>query len=116
MSRVNWYDTLVEFEEVQDSLQYPFVGYWIEDKKMECITPKIIIPDEPEYCDLWLIEAGSSKLGVIKVIRYITRLGLKEAKDLIESCSTPVKGGISKEQAEEYKTLIEGAGKKAELR
>ena len=63
-----------------------------------------------------LTEAGASKLNVIKVVREITGLGLKEAKDLVESAPKVIKEGISKEDAEALKTQLEGAGAKVTIK
>lgn len=63
-----------------------------------------------------LTEAGASKLNVIKVVREITGLGLKEAKDLVESVPKVIKEGISKEDAEALKTQLEGAGAKVTIK
>lgn len=63
-----------------------------------------------------LTEAGASKLNVIKVIREITGLGLKEAKDLVESAPKVVKEGVSKEDAEALKTQIEATGAKVTIK
>ena len=63
-----------------------------------------------------LKEAGASKINVIKVVREITGLGLKEAKDLVEAAPKPVKEGVSKAEAEEFKKKLEEAGAKVELK
>lgn len=63
-----------------------------------------------------LAEAGGQKIQVIKEIRGLTSLGLKEAKDLVESAPKPVKEGITKEEAEEIKKKLEGAGAKVEIK
>ena len=63
-----------------------------------------------------LTEAGASKLNVIKVVREITGLGLKEAKDLVEGAPKVVKEGVSKEDAEALKTQLEGAGAKVTIK
>jgi large subunit ribosomal protein L7/L12 len=63
-----------------------------------------------------LAEAGAQKIQVIKEIRGLTQLGLKEAKDLVESAPKPVKEGITKEEAEEIKKKLEGAGAKVEIK
>ena len=63
-----------------------------------------------------LTSAGSNKIQVIKEIRTITTLGLKEAKDLVESAPKPVKEGIPKEEAEEVKKKLEATGAKVELK
>ena len=66
--------------------------------------------------DVELTEAGASKLNVIKVDREITGLGLKEAKDLVESAPKVLKEGVSKEDAEALKTQLEGAGAKVTIK
>jgi large subunit ribosomal protein L7/L12 len=63
-----------------------------------------------------LKEAGGNKIGVIKVVREITGLGLKEAKDLVEAAPKPLKEGVSKAEAEEMKKKLEEAGAKVELK
>jgi large subunit ribosomal protein L7/L12 len=63
-----------------------------------------------------LKEAGANKIGVIKEVRAITGLGLKEAKDLVEGAPKPVKEGASKAEAEEIKKKLEAAGAKVELK
>ena len=66
--------------------------------------------------DVELTEAGASKLNVIKVVREITGLGLKEAKDLVEGAPKVLKEGVSKEDAEALKTQLEGAGAKVTIK
>ena len=63
-----------------------------------------------------LKEAGASKINVIKVVREITGLGLKEAKDLVEAAPKPIKEGVSKAEAEDFKKRLEEAGAKVELK
>ncbi|CAN5522391.1 50S ribosomal protein L7/L12 [soil metagenome] len=63
-----------------------------------------------------LTEAGGSKLNVIKVVRELTGLGLKEAKDLVDGAPKPVKENISKDEAEKIKKAIEHAGGKFEIK
>jgi len=63
-----------------------------------------------------LKEAGANKIGVIKEVRAITGLGLKEAKDLVEGAPKSVKDGASKAEAEEIKKKLEAAGAKVELK
>jgi large subunit ribosomal protein L7/L12 len=63
-----------------------------------------------------LKEAGGNKIGVIKVVREITGLGLKEAKDLVEGAPKPVKEGVGKAEADELKKKLEEAGAKVELK
>ncbi len=63
-----------------------------------------------------LKEAGANKINVIKVVREITGLGLKEAKDLVEGAPKDIKEGVSKAEAEEFKKKLEEAGAKVELK
>ncbi len=62
-----------------------------------------------------LKESGANKINVIKVVREITGLGLKEAKDLVEAAPKPLKEGVSKAESEEFKKKLEEAGAKVEL-
>jgi len=66
--------------------------------------------------DVILKEAGSNKIAVIKEVRAVTSLGLKEAKDLVEGAPKTVKEGAAKEEAEEIKKKLEAAGAKVELK
>lgn len=63
-----------------------------------------------------LANSGDKKIQVIKEIRAFTNLGLKEAKDLVESAPKPVKDGVSKEEAEKIKQVLEAAGAKVEIK
>ncbi len=72
--------------------------------------------EEKTEFDVILADAGASKLGVIKVVREITGLGLKEAKDLVESAPKALKEGVSKEDAEKLKADLEAAGAKVEIK
>ncbi len=72
--------------------------------------------EEKTEFDVILVEAGANKISVIKEVRGITGLGLKEAKDLVEAGGKPVKEGAPKEEAEEIKKKLEDAGAKVELK
>ena len=63
-----------------------------------------------------LVAAGANKIGVIKEVRAITSLGLKEAKDLVEGAPKPVKEGVNKDEAEKIKKQLEAAGAKVEVK
>ncbi|MGA3006990.1 MAG: 50S ribosomal protein L7/L12 [Opitutaceae bacterium] len=63
-----------------------------------------------------LLEAGANKIGVIKEVRAITSLGLKEAKDLVDGAPKPLKENVSKAEAEEIKKKLEAAGAKVQLK
>jgi large subunit ribosomal protein L7/L12 len=72
--------------------------------------------EEKTSFDVELTDSGSNKIGVIKVIREITQLGLKEAKDLVDGAPKMVKEGVAKADAESMKKKIEEAGGKATLK
>ena len=72
--------------------------------------------EEKSEFDVVLKNAGASKINVIKEVRGITGLGLKEAKDLVEGAPKDVKTGVNKKEAEEIKTKLEAAGAKVELK
>ena len=72
--------------------------------------------EEKTEFDVILTTAGDKKIQVIKEVRAITGLGLKEAKDLVDSAPKPVKEGIAKEEAEKIKAQLEGAGAQVELK
>ena len=72
--------------------------------------------DEQSEFEVILADAGASKLGVIKVVREITGLGLKEAKALVDEAPKPLKTGVAKEEAESIKAKLEEAGAKVELK
>ena len=72
--------------------------------------------EEKTDFDVILTEVGSNKIAVIKEVRTITSLGLKEAKDLVEGAPQPIKQGVAKADAEEMKKSLEAAGAKVELK
>ena len=72
--------------------------------------------EEQSEFSIFLASAGDKKINVIKEVRAITGLGLKEAKDLVEGAPKEVKGGVAKKDAEEFKKKLEAAGAKVELK
>ena len=72
--------------------------------------------EEKTSFDVELTAIGESKISVIKEVRAITSLGLKEAKDLVEGAPKEVKSGVNKKEAEEIKAKLEAAGAKVELK
>ena len=66
--------------------------------------------------DVILVDAGAAKLGVVKIVKDLTGLGLKESKDLVDGAPKPVKEGVSKEEAESLKKQLEEAGAKVEIK
>ena len=71
---------------------------------------------EKDTFDIILTEVGDKKINIIKEVRAVTGLGLKEAKDLVEAAPKEVKGGVAKKEAEEFKKKLEAAGAKVELK
>ena len=74
------------------------------------------VEEEQTEFDAILVEIGDSKLNVIKVVREITGLGLKEAKDLVDAAPKPIKEAVSKDEAEKVKAAVEAAGGKVEIK
>lgn len=72
--------------------------------------------EEKTSFNVVLTNTGANKIGVIKEVRAVTNLGLKEAKDLVEGAPKTVKEGVNKEEAEEIKKKLEAAGAKVELK
>ena len=74
------------------------------------------VEEEKDSFDVVLTSAGDKKIQVIKVVRTITELGLREAKDLVEGAPKPIKEGVAKAEAEEMKAKLEEAGATVELK
>ena len=74
-----------------------------------------VVEEQTEF-NVVLIAAGAQKIQVIKVVRELTALGLKEAKDLVDSAPKEVKTGVSKDEAAQAKAKLEGAGATVELK
>ena len=72
--------------------------------------------EEKDEFNVMLTSAGSSKINVIKVVRSITSLGLKEAKELVDNAPKAIKEGVSKAEADDIKTQLEEAGASVELK
>src|SRR5512138_2079226 len=79
-------------------------------------APAAAAVEEKTEFSVVLAEAGANKINVIKEVRAVTGLGLKEAKDLVEGAPKEVKAGIPKAEAEELKKKLEGAGAKVEVK
>ncbi len=79
-------------------------------------APAAEAAEEKDSYDVVLAASGDQKINVIKEVRAITGLGLKEAKDIVEGAPKTLKEGVKKEEAEEMKTKLEAAGAKVELK
>ena len=71
--------------------------------------------EEKSEFDVILTAAGGSKLAVVKLVKELTGLGLKEAKDIVDGAPAPIKEGVAKDEAEALKTQLEGAGAEVEV-
>ena len=78
-------------------------------------APTQAVEEEKTEFDAVLSAVGDNKIQVIKVVRELTGLGLKEAKDLVESAPKPIKSAVPKEEAETIKTKLEGVGAKVDI-
>jgi large subunit ribosomal protein L7/L12 len=79
-------------------------------------APAAAAAEEKDEFDVILLSAGDKKIQVIKEVRAITSLGLKEAKELVESAPKPLKEGVSKDEAAKLKEQIEGAGGQVDIK
>jgi len=80
------------------------------------VAADVAAKEEKTDFDVILLSAGDKKIQVIKEVRAITGLGLKEAKDLVEGAPKPVKEGVNKEEADKIKAQIEGAGGQIQIK
>jgi len=78
-------------------------------------APAGAAPEEQSEFSAVLIEVGPNKIPVIKVVRELTGLGLKEAKDLVDAAPKPIKEGVAREEADKVKTALEEQGAKVEV-
>ncbi len=79
-------------------------------------APAAAAAEEKTEFDVILASAGASKIGVIKLVKEITGLGLKEAKDLVDNAPKPIKEGVSKADADDIKKKLEDAGASVEVK
>ena len=107
--------TILEIKELVDAMKEEF-GI---DPSAVAAAPAAAAPaaaaEQTEF-DVILTSAGSAKLGVIKVVKEVTGLGLKESKELVDNAPKPVKEKISKAEAEELKAKLEEAGASVEIK
>ena len=80
------------------------------------VAGPVAAAEEKTEFDVVLVDAGASKMGVIKAVKELTGLGLKEAKDLVDNCPKTVKEAAPKAEAESLKAKLEEAGAKVELK
>ena len=109
--------TVLELAELVKELEEKF-GVTAAAPVVGVAAPSAAAPaaEEKTSFDVILTSAGDKKIQVIKVVRELTSLGLKEAKDLVEGAPKPVKSGVSKEEAQAIAKKLEEAGGKAEIK
>ena len=110
--------TVLELSEMVKELEEKFGVSAAAPMAMMAAAPAeaaAAVAEKTEF-DVILVTSGDKKIGVIKEVRAITGLGLKEAKDLVDSAPKPVKEAVSKEEAEKIKAQLEGAGAQVELK
>ncbi len=109
--------TMVEINELSEKLQDEFgVSPMMAAAPAAAAPVAAAAEDEKTEFDVVIASAGDKKIPVIKAVREITDLGLKEAKALVDSAPAAVKEGVSKEDAEKFKEKLEEAGATVELK
>ncbi|MFO7896021.1 MAG: 50S ribosomal protein L7/L12 [Candidatus Cloacimonadales bacterium] len=109
MSVIELHELVKELEELFDVTAAAPVA------AVAAAAPAEAVEEQTEF-DVVLTSAGPKKIQTIKAVRAITKLGLKEAKELVDGCPNPVVEGVSKEEAEEVKAKIEEAGATVEVK
>jgi len=110
--------SILEVKELVDELQNEFGVTAMAPVAGGAVAggaPAAAVEEKTEF-DVVLTSAGDKKLNVIKVVRELTGLGLKDAKDLVESAPKAIKEGVSKDEAEKIKAQLEEAGAAVELK
>jgi large subunit ribosomal protein L7/L12 len=109
--------TLLELRDLNKAIEEEF-GVTAAAPMAMAMAPAAAAPvvEEKDEFDVILANFGANKINVIKVVRELTSLGLKEAKDLVEAAPKPVKEGVSKSDAEAAKAKLEEAGATVELK
>ena len=106
--------TVVEAAELSKQLEEKW-GVTAATAVAAAPPPAVPVEEKDEFT-IMLTAAGDKKINVIKEVRAVTSLGLKEAKDLVEGAPKEVKSGVNKKEAEEIKKKLEAAGAKVELK
>ena len=105
--------TVVEAAELSKQLEEK----WGVTTATVAAAPAVATPaEEKDEFTVVLVASGDKKINVIKEVRALTSLGLKEAKDLVEEAPKEIKSGVNKKEAEEIKQKLEAAGAKVELK
>lgn len=107
--------TVLEVVELIKAMEEKF-GVTAAAATVAAAGPAAAVAEEQTEFNIMLVEAGEKKVNVIKVVRELTGLGLKEAKAVVDGAPAAVKEGVSKEEAEAAKKALEEAGAKVELK
>lgn len=109
--------TILEISELVKAMEEKF---GVQAASAMAVAPVVTAAEAPKEektsFDVILAEIGANKINVIKVVKEITKLGLKESKELVESAPKEIKTGVTKEEAEEIKKKVEEAGAKVEVK
>ena len=108
--------TVLELSELVKAIEEEFGVSAAAPVAVAAVAAAPAAAEEQTEFDVILTDAGAGKINVIKVVREITGLGLKEAKDMVEGCPKTVKEGISKEDAEKIKAQLVEAGATVEIK
>ncbi|MBU1354986.1 MAG: 50S ribosomal protein L7/L12 [Candidatus Edwardsbacteria bacterium] len=108
--------TVLELSELVKALEEKFDVKAAAPMAAMAAMPAAAPAEEKTSFDVILISSGDKKIQVIKEVRGITSLGLKEAKDLVESAPKPVKESVAKDEAQKIKAILEAAGATVELK
>jgi large subunit ribosomal protein L7/L12 len=108
--------TLLEVMELVKAAEEKFGVTAAAPVMMAAAGPAAAVVEEKTEFTVVLADAGANKVNAIKAVRAITGLGLKEAKDLVESAPATVKDAVSKDEAAKYKKELEDAGAKVEIK
>ena len=107
--------TILELNELVKAVEEEFGVSAAPVAAVGVAAPAAAVEEKTEF-DVVLASFGAKKLDVIKVVRELTGLGLKDAKDLVEGAPKTLKEGVSKDEAEELKKKLEAAGAKVEVK
>lgn len=108
--------TVLELNELVKAIEEEFGVSAAAPVMMAGAAPAAAAEEEKTEFDIMLMDAGASKMGVIKLVKEITGLGLKEAKEIVDNAPKAIKEGASKADADEIKAKLEEAGAKIELK
>ena len=108
--------TVLELSELVKALEEEFGVSAAAPVAVAAAPAAAAAAEEKTEFDVILKNAGASKMGVIKLVKEITGLGLKEAKDLVDGAPKAIKEGVSKEEAEQVKSQLEEAGAEVEVK